>query len=231
MARRYQLKRRAERQAQTRQRIVEAAVELHTTVGPSRTSIAAIAGLAGVERPTVYRHFPTEADLFRACSSYHWSEHPAPDPDPWREIADPEQRLRVGLEAMYAYYERHERGIWNILRDAEDSQFVRQFAAHRVAHRERVRDVLCAGWGARGRRARLVRAAVGHALDYFAWRSLRRQAISNAEVVELMTTLVKCAARTLSTSPAHGHGTRETESSAQAANPPCVPRSSPSSGQ
>jgi AcrR family transcriptional regulator len=195
MARKYELKQRAERQAQTRQRIVEAAVELHGAVGPARTSIAAIAQRAGVERPTVYRHFPTEAELFRACSSHHWSEHPAPDPDPWREIADPEQRLRVGLEAMYGYYERHEQQLWNILRDAEDSAFVREFAAHRIAYRERVRDVLASGWGARGRRARLVRAAVGAALDYFAWRSLRRQDLSNTEVVEFMSMLVQCTAR------------------------------------
>jgi AcrR family transcriptional regulator len=196
MARKYELKRRAERKAETRKRIVEAAVELHGSLGPARTSVAAIAQLAGVERPTIYRHFPTEAELFRACSSHHWEADPPPDPEPWRQIADPDQRLRVGLEAMYAYYERNELRLWNILRDAEDSLIVRQFAAHRVAHRERVQDVLCSGWGARGRRATRLRATVGHALDYFAWRSLRRQGLGSAEAADLMTTLVRCAAVT-----------------------------------
>jgi AcrR family transcriptional regulator len=194
MARKYELKQRAERQAETRRRIVEAAVELHSSVGPSHTSIAAIAQLAGVERPTVYRHFPTEDELFRACSSHHWATNQPPDPEAWREILDPEQRLRVGLEAMYAYYEQHERGLWNILRDVEDSPFVRQFAAHRVAHYERVQEVLASGWCVRGRRARLVRAAVGHALDFFAWRSLRRQGVSNGEAVRFMVRAVRCAA-------------------------------------
>ena len=194
-ARKYELKQRAKRRAETRRRIVEAAVELHGTLGPSRTSIAAIAQLAGVERPTVYRHFPTEVDLFRACSAHYWSEHPAPDPEPWRKIADPEQKLRTALEAMYAYYEQHEQRLWNILRDAEDSLFVRQFAAHRVAHLERTQEILSSGWGVRGGRARLVRAAIGHALDFFAWRSLRRQGLKNADAVGVMVRAVRCAVR------------------------------------
>ena len=71
MKRRYELKERARRQAETRQRIVDAAVELHTSVGPARTTISAIAERAGVERHTVYAHFPDEPTLFRACST-HW---------------------------------------------------------------------------------------------------------------------------------------------------------------
>lgn len=170
-------------------------MELHGSVGPSRTSIAAIAELAGVERPTVYRHFPTEAKLFQACSGHHWETNPAPDPEPWQHIRDPEERLRIGLREIYAYYERHEQLLWNILRDAEDRPVVRQFAARRIAHRRRVQEVLSAGWGARGGRARLLRAAVGHALDFFAWRSLRRQGLSNADAVALMSKLVCCAVR------------------------------------
>ena len=71
MKRRYELKERARRQAETKQRIVEAAVALHTSVGPARTTISAIAERAGVERHTVYAHFPDERTLFRACST-HW---------------------------------------------------------------------------------------------------------------------------------------------------------------
>ena len=66
--RRYTLKRRAELQAETRQRIVDAAVALHSSVGPAATTISAIAEHAGVERLTVYRHFPDELTLLRACS-------------------------------------------------------------------------------------------------------------------------------------------------------------------
>jgi AcrR family transcriptional regulator len=82
MARKYELKRRAERMAETRQRITEAAMELHGTVGPARTTVAAIAERAGVERLTVYRHFPDEQALFAACSSHWAQDHPFPDLGP-----------------------------------------------------------------------------------------------------------------------------------------------------
>ena len=89
----YRLARRAERQAQTRQRIVGAAVDLHTTVGPATTSISAIAKHAGVERHTVYAHFPDETALFEACSSHWIDANPFPDVAAWLAIADPGERL------------------------------------------------------------------------------------------------------------------------------------------
>jgi AcrR family transcriptional regulator len=90
MPRKYDLGRRADSQAQTRRRITEAAVELHATVGPARTTISAIAERAGVQRLTVYRHFPTEQELFAACSAHWLAGSPPPDPAPWREIEDPD---------------------------------------------------------------------------------------------------------------------------------------------
>src|SRR5262245_2745979 len=142
MARKYQLKRRALHQEGTRQRIVEAAIALHTTKGPAHTSVVAIAKRAGVERPTVYRHFPRMMDLFRACSSHYWAKNPPPEPEAWLKIRDPETRLRHGLTELYGYYSVHERTIWNILRDLEDKPKLRPFAAQRIAHRTRVGDVL-----------------------------------------------------------------------------------------
>src|SRR5262245_9618709 len=128
MARKYQLKRRAERQAETRRRIVEATVELHTTLGPAHTTMLAIAERAGVQRPTIYRYFPTPKDLSSACSSHLCSQNPPPNPEPWLKIADPEARLRQGLTELYEYYSRHELGMWKILRDLEDKP---EFAAVR----------------------------------------------------------------------------------------------------
>jgi AcrR family transcriptional regulator len=196
MARKYKLKRRAERQQETRRRIVEAAVELHTTLGPARTTMLAIAKGAGVERPTLYRHFPTSKDLFSACSSHHWSQNPPPNPEPWLKIADPEARLRYGLTELYEYYSRHEQGMWKILRDLEDMPELRPFAANRIAHRERVRQVLVSAWLDCSQRRKLQRrklliVAVGHAVDFFAWRSLRRQQLSNEVAVEMMISAVR----------------------------------------
>src|SRR6476620_7794449 len=68
MTRRYELKRRAERQDETRQRIVDATIELHQTIGAAQTTVSEIAKRAGVGRVTVYRHFPDEETLFNACS-------------------------------------------------------------------------------------------------------------------------------------------------------------------
>src|SRR3954452_12985814 len=119
MARKYELKKRAERQDETRIRIVEAAIDLHTTIGPVRTSVSAIAERAGVQRHTYYRYFPDERSLGLACSGLYAQRNPLPDPGPWREIRDPGERLRRGLEELYEYYERNEPMLSNITRDAE----------------------------------------------------------------------------------------------------------------
>jgi len=191
MARKYQQTRRAEREKETRRRIVEAAVELHGTLGPARTSIMALAERAGVERPTVYRHFPTPESLLEACSSHHWAKYPPPDPEPWLSLNDPAARMRQGLGELYAYYARYEMGIWVILRDLEDMPALRPFAAKRIAHRQRARDVLASAWPDRGPRQRFLVATLGHAVDFFTWRTLQRQGLSNEEAVELMVGLVR----------------------------------------
>ena len=103
VSRSYNLKRRAEQQDETRRRIVEAAIELHETNPPAATSISDIAKRARVGRVTVYRHFPDEAALFRACSGRYHEQYPLPHPDRWRGIADPGERLRTALREVYAY--------------------------------------------------------------------------------------------------------------------------------
>ena len=191
MARKYRLKRRAESQEQTRRRIVEAAVELHTTLGPAHTSMVAIAERAGVERPTLYRHFPAMSDLFSACSSHYWEQSPPPDPEPWLKINDPEARLRQGLMELYTYYSNHELGLWKILRDLEDMPELRPSAASRITHRQRMHDVLASAWPDRGAQQQFLIAALAHAIDFFAWRSLRRQGLSNEAAIELIFNLVQ----------------------------------------
>src|SRR3954447_26954993 len=94
--RRYQQRKRAEDVAATRRRITEAAVALHGSVGPSRTTISAVADRAGVQRHTVYRHFPTEEDLFAACSTHFAQVNPLPDPAGWHSLGQ-------ALDELYAY--------------------------------------------------------------------------------------------------------------------------------
>jgi AcrR family transcriptional regulator len=126
MARKYELRRRAERQDETRQRIVEAAVALHTTLGPARTSVSAIAEKAGVQRHTFYRHFPDERSLIVACSGLFEQQAPLPDPGPWRRIAGAERRLRRGLGELYDYYDRWGTALAPIVRDAADHKLTRE---------------------------------------------------------------------------------------------------------
>jgi AcrR family transcriptional regulator len=182
MARPYQLKRRAERQVQTRQRIVDAAIELHQTVGPAATTISDIADHAGVGRVTVYRHFPDEAALFQACGGQYFEEHPFPDPQRWRSIADPEERLRAGLREAYAYHSATQEMSTRILGDVRHDPVMDPYHHHW----EQAADALAAGWGSRGRRRKTLRAAIALALSFDTWRTLvREQHLDDEQALEV----------------------------------------------
>jgi AcrR family transcriptional regulator len=189
------MKRRAERQEQTRQRIVAAAVELHSTLGPSRTTVHAIAEKAGVTRPTVYAHFPDSRSLFEACSGHVRETVPPPDPTGWAQIADPRARLNAALSDVYGYYERIEKLLDNVERDAPLMPVVAEINTYRVRYLEQVAELLTSAWPARGQARRLVRQAVGHALEFTTWRSLaREQGCTRREAVQLMVALADVAA-------------------------------------
>lgn len=193
--RKYELKKRAEEMAETRQRITEAAVELHGTVGPARTTLSAVAERAGVQRHTVYRHFPSDAELFGACSAHYFAANPWPDLEPWRAINDPQQRLARALEELYAWYERTEPMFSNVLRDLELIDTLRPTIVPLQQYFAEAAEILAAGWPARGRRRRVLDAALHHAIDFQTWRSLTaNDRITRTEAVELITALVATAA-------------------------------------
>jgi AcrR family transcriptional regulator len=181
MPRKYELRKRAERMAATRQRVVEAAVALHTTLGPAATSISAIADRAGVQRHTVYAHFPDSDSLVRACSA-HWAEqHPLPDLAPAVAVSEPAERLRRVLRALYAWYGDVEDDLALFERDAFA---IPEPAARREASRRALRDALARGCDER------TRAAVGHALEFQTWRSLvRREGLSSRAAADAMVAL------------------------------------------
>jgi AcrR family transcriptional regulator len=191
--RKYELKKRAEQMAETHQRITEAAIELHGTVGPSRTTLSAVAERAGVERRTLYRHFPTEADLFAACSSHYFAANPWPDLDDWRAIRDPKQRLARALDELYAYYERTEPMLTNVLRDAELVGLARDAVAPLHAYLEEAAETLTSGRQARGRKRQLLKRALRHALAFPTWRSLSTNGIGRTDAAKLITALVEAA--------------------------------------
>ena len=191
----YELKQRAERQAETRRRIVEAAVDLHSTLGPARTTVKAIADEAGVTRPTVYAHFPDDRSLLQACSGHVREAVPPPDTAPWRSIADPGERVETALGALYAYYERLEPLLENVQRDAAVMPVVAEMNAYRVRYLEEIRDLLLAAWPARGAARTRLRRAIGHALEFRTWQSLvRRQGCPRGEAIRLMLTFIRATA-------------------------------------
>jgi AcrR family transcriptional regulator len=187
----YRQKVRAEQQAETRRRIIEAAVALHLERGPAQTSINAIAERAGVNRVTVYRHFPDARTLLEACSAHARELNPPPDLNRWRRIDDPRQRTEVGLTQLYDYFRRTEAGWSNVLRDAELAPLVKEMAEERrLAYLREARDVLLAAWPKRRARRPLLRAVLGLAVDFRTWQTLaRREELDDRTAVALMVHL------------------------------------------
>lgn len=192
--RKYHMCRRLEGIERTRDRIARAAFELHATLGPARTSISGVAERAGVQRHTVYRHFPTTVELIRACTEHGITVTQPPDPAEWRRTDDPTERLRVGLGQLYAYFRANERLVGNIFRDmpimpelVEGSKpFAERFGELHAA----LTEPLAAGQGS----PPIIGAAVGHAMDFATWRSLTAKGLTDDQALEAMVTFVRAIA-------------------------------------
>jgi AcrR family transcriptional regulator len=174
----------------TRQRIVEATVYLHEAVGPAATTVTAIAERAGVQRLTVYRHFPDDRALLGACSSHWQKDHPLPDPATWAGIGDPRKRLECALTGLYEYFRDGASMLASILPDEAEMPEVAEVMAPWREYMREVAGGLSAGWGVTGDGQRVVRSAVGHALGFYTWGSLADEGLTNGEAVDLMVGLV-----------------------------------------
>jgi len=195
MARRYRLKARAQRQEDNRRRIVEATYQLHMTIGPSRATMSAIARLAGVKRPTVQRHFPDLSTLFMACSLHGMQLDPPPDPAAWQRIADPGRRLLTALCELYPFYRRN-RTVWADMPNFFGVPGLEALWTAAGQQRNWQRDVLAAGWEIQDDRRESMLAAIGHAIDFWAWRSLTEsQGLDDEKAAILMTEMVGGVAR------------------------------------
>jgi AcrR family transcriptional regulator len=178
----------------TRARITRAAIELHGTIGPAATTLSAVAERAGVTRATLYRHFPDEDALFKACSAEWRSANPAPDPAQWIAIRDPYARLAEALPTLYGWYRSAEAMRANLLRDL--AVLPAGIRTGIESYPRAVADVLDAGWP---RPSRLRRAAIGHGVAFETWQSLAHEGLTDPEAAQLIIGLIKTAAL---------HGTR-----------------------
>lgn len=180
--RKYTLRARAERQAETRRRIVQATVALHREVGPARTTIADVARRAGVERLTVYRNFPTAGNLFAACQAHFLAGSPLPD-------TFPPVPLQEALLALYGWFRReremehhvhHDRHLLPeldvLLRGGSDQRLDEAAAAH-------AGDDLQA--------QRLIRVA----LEFTTWELLADRGATDAEIAALFAGAVNASDR------------------------------------
>jgi AcrR family transcriptional regulator len=189
MTRSYTLKRRAEQQAETRRRIVEAAVDLHSTLGPALTTFSMVAERAGVQRHTLYAHFPDERSLQLACSGLTMERDPLPDAEPWRAIANQRERLHAGLRELYRWYERNAELAGCVLRDAEHHALTREIVAMRFGpHIAAYSEVL----GARLKPRQ--RAMLHLALSFFTWRTLVHDGgLKGPVAIDAMINAIDCA--------------------------------------
>jgi AcrR family transcriptional regulator len=196
------MRKRADDMERTRQRIIEAAVDLHGSLGPAATTIAAIAAKAGVTRLTVYRHFPEPDSLFTACTQHWMAAQDLPDPDAWEQIADPLQRARAALADLYRFYAAGEPMLTRVYRDWDSLPDPPRIALTQFSARHR--DALLAGFPAREAVGhRRLRAAIAHAVSYPTWRSLcLEQDLPASDATGLLTAMIAAASDTSSNDPA-----------------------------
>lgn len=186
----YRLRRRLEQVADTRQRITAAAFDLHATIGPSRTTISAIAERAGVQRHTVYHHFPHLDSLYEACTVHGMQVSGIPSPDGWRRIAEPTDRLRHGLDELYAYYRANERMLTNVLGDIDPTAPPPSTPDPFDVRMGELFATLTDGWACAPGTEPRFKAVVTHALAFETWRSLAHAGLDDGQIAALLHDVV-----------------------------------------
>jgi AcrR family transcriptional regulator len=184
--RKYTKTRRAEQQDETRERIVEAAVKLHEALGPANTSIKAIAEEAGVQRLTVYRHFPDDVSLFQACTAHYLGLHPPPDMARWAEVIDASERSYTALTAVYRYYRQTEK-MWRAgYRDVDQLEALQGPMARFEAYLDRMSDDLVQAWNETGTTKKQLQDTLRHALRFSTWHALKNAKLTDKKIAELV---------------------------------------------
>ncbi len=192
--RRYTQKKRAQQQSVTRDRIVQATMALHEELGPRDTTVSAIAERAGVQRLTVYRHFPDERTLFEACTTRWLELNPPPAAAAWRGIEDPLDRARAALQAFYAYYRSGERMWGRAYRDRDEVPALQGPMAAFDDALHALRDELAAGWKLPNRARQPLQSTLDLALRFHTWRSFNDMQLSDKAMADLVGDWLSCLA-------------------------------------
>ncbi len=183
---------RAESQKATRRRIIDATMRLHEEVGPRGTTISAIASEAGVQRLTVYRHFPDEKALFEACTS-HWLQlNPPPQPESWGSITEPMERTKAAARAFFRYYSATQRMWRRSHRDIGEVPSLGRPMARFSAFVVSVGNDLAAALAHERAASHLVAVTLQHAIAFSTWEDLERLGLSDAEKSDLVVRWIEC---------------------------------------
>ncbi len=186
----YRMSRRKAAAGETRQRIVAAAFDLHATIGPSRTTIRAIADRAGVQRHTVYAHFPDVASLYEACTVHGIRATGMPEPDAWRDIKHPRDRLRLALTELTGWFRTNEQMLSSVLFDVDPTAPPPTGSDAFEVRMASMLEVLAAGWPVSPERRPLFDAVLGHAVAFTTWLTLAKGGLPDPEVVAVLVALV-----------------------------------------
>ncbi len=164
-------------------------MELHGSVGPAKTSVTDVAKRAGVSRMTVYNHFPTDVDLYMACSTRWATENPFPDPGKWPAVDDPSERLRTALLELYGWYRLNQEMLSRVFRDiAAVPALATVMGQLWSPYAEAMVAALSDGWPAGG--AWDDPQAVLHLLvDFHTWNVLTSHGLDDDEAAELASRL------------------------------------------
>jgi AcrR family transcriptional regulator len=194
MARKYEKQKRAEREQATRQRIVEAAVELHEAVGGAGATPTVIAERAGVGRVTYYRHFPDQRSLLSACTSHYLGQNPPPDPTGWTALPDPAERLRAALADLYAWYDRAGGMLARAEQEMPSNPILAELMTPFKQYLSGIRELLLQEWRNGSEPPPELPAAIGHAIAFSTWQSLvREQGLTHDQAIDLIVRLARNA--------------------------------------
>jgi len=176
----YRMTRRAAASAETRRRIVDAAIALHAEKGILGTTWPDIAKRADVALGTVYRHFPGLDQLVPACTSENAVRMRPPGASVLVGVTRPEERIGRFVEELFAFYGRS--APWtpraSIDRPVLDTILSRREAGLKVLVEETL--------GPLRRRRHALDAALA-LTDFGVWRSLTRSRLSTEAAAQLIT--------------------------------------------
>jgi len=189
--RKYTKTRRAQQESQTRERIVEALVELHQELGPANTSVKAVAEKAGVQRLTVYRYFPDEVSMLQACSTHWWGLNPPPGIDQWANIENSADRCAAAFTAFYRYYHQTEDMWKKLYRDVGEIESLKKIMMQYENILDDIRDDLLAAWKAKGKRKQQLSLTIRHCLAFSTWQSLKEAKLNDSQMANLVVSWLK----------------------------------------